>query len=122
MRFWRRRPVAVLPGINVPGDPPEGIVHLESCRIPPHQVEVADIPELFGPGRPYVTRDDGVILLGEVGQTDWDDTKRWHAKVTDWNDVVVYDGPAPVPEDVANIGLDDALEGRMYHFEMTPLD
>lgn len=85
-------------------------------------IDVADIDELFGDHRPYVTTPDGISHIGQVGQTEWGADKKWHAKVTHWDGHVVYDGPAPVPPGIADISIDELNEGKAYHFEMTPVD
>lgn len=84
--------------------------------------EVDHLDELFGRERPVVTTEDGIAHMGIPSSTEWDETKKWNVKVTDWNDVVVYEGPAPVPDDVGLVDLDDLSDGRCYLFEMTPVE
>lgn len=46
----------------------------------------------------------------------------WHVHVDDWDGHTIYDGPAPVPEGLAEITLEDLAAGRVYAFTMTALD
>lgn len=83
-----------------------------------------DLAELFGSARVHVRRDDGIteIMRPELGHTDWDSTKRWHATCHDWDGNLIYDGPAPVPDDLCTITLAELSEGRAYSFVMTPIE
>lgn len=69
---------------------------------------------------PTVTGLDGEQY--PVHEVQLPDTAGWHVVCRDWDGIVVYDGPAPVPTELCTVSLDDALAGRMYSFDMTPPD
>lgn len=44
------------------------------------------------------------------------------AVVHDWNGTLVYEGPAPVPQEAIPLTAEDVAAGRAYTFEMTCLE
>jgi hypothetical protein len=113
-RGWLRRSALIDLALEQERDEPGATVKV---------TEVDDIPELFGHRRPYVTTSDGISHLGIVGRTDWDyDEKKWWATVKSWDGVTVYDGPAPIPEGIAELSIDELMEGKAYQITMKPVD
>ena len=45
----------------------------------------------------------------------------WHVRVTDWNGIVTYEGPAPCPDEFCTITLEMAVKGQVFTFDMTPV-
>ena len=39
------------------------------------------------------------------------------AKVTDWNGVIVYEGPTPLPKGVGVVSVEDMADRHFYKFE-----
>jgi hypothetical protein len=42
-----------------------------------------------------------------------------HLVVRDWQGCIVYEGPAPVPEELVTLSFEDVLAGRLYTYDVT---
>lgn len=45
----------------------------------------------------------------------------WWVRVTDWEDQLVYEGPAPAPAELVTLTVEDMNAGRLYKFDMKPM-
>jgi hypothetical protein len=45
----------------------------------------------------------------------------WWVTCTDWNGIVVYNGPAPTPPELCTLTVANVEANQFYTFDMTPM-